>query len=59
MTLVQIIMRQDDKETLTGFYTEIKFTLIKYLYYKFILYIVIGCFNRKLYKGKTWRLVHL
>lgn len=31
MTLVQIIMRKDDNETLTGFYTEIKFTVIKYL----------------------------
>lgn len=32
-------MRNDDNETLTGFYTEIKFTVMKYLYYEFILYI--------------------
>lgn len=37
MNLDHIIMRKGDNETLTGFYTEIKFTVMKYLCYEYIL----------------------
>jgi len=48
MTLVQIIMRKDDNGTRTGFYTEIKFTMVKYyIMNSFSILRVIGCFNRK------------
>lgn len=35
--LVQIVIREHDNEALMCFYTEIKFTVITYLYYEFIL----------------------
>lgn len=35
--LVQVVIREDESETLMCFYTEIKFIVITYLYYEFIL----------------------
>lgn len=37
MILVQVVIREDDNETLMCFHTEIKFIVITYLYYEFIL----------------------
>lgn len=34
--LVQVVIREDDSETLMCFYTEIKLIVITYLYYEFI-----------------------
>lgn len=35
--MVQVVIREDDSETLMCFYTEIRFIVITYLYYGFIL----------------------
>lgn len=35
--LVHLVIREGDSETLMCFYTEIKFIVITYLYYEFIL----------------------